>query len=70
MFGLGKKENPNEWITGFQAGFRVGFDQAFTLAYDQMKKSFGFSTEEIRNKLKDEFYQQYDLTKKEPLDAN
>ena len=60
-------DNHNVWVEGFKAGFRTGFDQAFTLAYDQIKKSFNFSTEEIRSRVTDEIYKRFDdyIAKKE-----
>ena len=38
----------NDWISGFQAGFRTGYDQAFTIVYDQLKKAIGFSEDKVR----------------------
>lgn len=64
MFWKKESRSTNDWISGFHAGFRTGFDQAFTLVYDQIKKSFNFSSDELKNRLKDEFYAQYELKKK------
>jgi len=38
----------NQWIGGFQAGFKTGFDQAFQIAYDQIKKAQRINIEKIR----------------------
>lgn len=45
-----KKENNSndEWISGFKAGFQTGYDQAFTIVYDQLKKAIGFSESKVR----------------------
>ena len=43
-----KKDENNEWITGFKAGFQTGYDQAFTIVYDQLKKSISFSEDKVR----------------------
>ena len=49
----------NEWVDGFKAGFRVGFDQAFTLAYDQIRKSYQLSHDEIKQVALDEFLENF-----------
>lgn len=55
-----EKHDTNDWIAGFEAGFRVGYDQAFSIVYDQIKKSFDFSADKIRAEITDEIYANFD----------
>lgn len=49
------KKIHNEWIEGFKAGFRSGFDQAFMISYDQIKKSDQILMDRIRSEVRDEY---------------
>jgi len=49
------KDEHNEWIGGFKAGFKVGFDQAFGIAHDQLEKVNGWTMEQLRTKVRDEY---------------